>query len=214
MLTLYFVRHAHTEASGQGRWCGSTDVPLDAAGKDLADALAERLGGCEWQALYSSPLKRAMQTVEPLSRRLGMVVKTEDRFRELSYGEWEMLTPDEVRSRDPGRLKAWLADPARIAPPGGETAAATARRVLSAVGAVRKVHPEGRVLVMSHKVTIRLLVCTFLSINLSLYRRRIDLPPGSATIFEFHDNGPRLLRLGDTGHVPDRSVEAAARYSR
>src|SRR5262245_37696401 len=118
MLTLYLVRHGQTAHSRENRFCGSsTDLPLLPEGQEMAEALATYYAGETWQAIYTSPLSRAVETAEPLARRVGLRLRIEAGLREIAYGEWEGLMEAEIRRRSPEALEAWVRDPGRCAPP-------------------------------------------------------------------------------------------------
>ena len=200
-LTLYLVRHGETDCSREERYCGDLDVPLNANGMAAGRALAARYGDLSWQAIVSSPRSRAVETARPLADRRGLSVRIDERLREISYGAWEGVLETEVERRFPEEFRAWEADPAHVAPPGGETALAILERAQQAIDEIRERHPSGLVLVASHKATIRILVCGFLGIELSRFRDRIDISAGSVTVVEFLDRGPLLRKLADTGHL-------------
>ena len=90
-----------------------------------------------------------------------------------------------------------------MAPPGGETGADIVARALPAIERIVKRHPEGNVLVVSHKATVRLLLCAFLGIDLNLYRSRIAAPVASLAVVEFRDTGPFVRNDWETvdGHA-------------
>lgn len=201
MLALYFVRHGQTDCSRDNRFCGSTDVPLNAVGSEMAESLASYYARRSWKAIYSSPLLRARETAEPLARRTGLEVFIEQGLREIAYGEWEGMLEADVRRHSPGAFEAWLQDPGRHAPPGGESGVEIAARARPAIEAIRARHPEGEVLVVSHKATIRVLVCVLLGLDIGLYRSRIGQSEAAVTAFEFRPGGPLLTLLGDTCHL-------------
>ncbi|MCI0340747.1 MAG: histidine phosphatase family protein [Planctomycetales bacterium] len=200
-LTLLLVRHARSDLNRQHRFTGRRDPPLDEGGRAMAEALAADHGGEGWEAVWSSPLRRALETATPVARRAGLPVTTDPDLVELSLGEWEGLTPAEARARDPGTYAAWEADPARHAPPGGETAEAVAARALAAIGRLRAAHPAGRVLVVAHKATVRLVACSWLGIPLSRFRAAFELPLTGVCEFALAST-PRLVRWADTSHLP------------
>ncbi|HZQ35762.1 MAG TPA: histidine phosphatase family protein [Dehalococcoidia bacterium] len=202
MLTLYLIRHGQTDCSKENRFCGSVDVPLNAHGKAMAEALADAFAGEAWEAVYASPLLRARQTAEPLARRLGMTVQIEPGLREIAYGAWDGHLEAEIEQLHPREFAAWANDPGRVAPPGGETAPQIADRALAALHEIRARHPNGRVLAVAHKATIRILVCALLGIDVGLFRKRIAQEVGAATVFEFKDTGPLLKALNDLSHLP------------
>jgi broad specificity phosphatase PhoE len=201
MLTLVLLRHGQTACSVRGSYCGGgCDVTLNDNGRRMADAVNQSLAAQDWAAIVSSPQRRALQTVEPLARTLGIEVEVREGLRELHYGTWDGRTPSQLQST--AEYREWLADPATYAPPGGETATAVAARASRAIEAVRRKSLEGRVLVAAHKTTIRVLLCTLLGIDPALYRARLAQPLGGLTVVSFHDTGPRLDALGDLSHLP------------
>lgn len=203
MLTLYLVRHGQTAWSREYRFCGSgSDVPLAPEGEQMAEALADFYAATPWEAIYASSLRRARDTAMPLSHRTGLEVRIEDGLREIAYGAWEGKIDAEIRAESAATLERWLADPGRFAPPGGETATAIAGRAMAVVEAIRSRHPSGNVFAVSHKGTIRILVCALLGLDPSLFRARMGLPASAVTIVEFRPEGPLLRAMGDTSHVP------------
>jgi probable phosphoglycerate mutase len=170
----------------------------------MAGALAEGYGSLRWEAVYSSPARRARQTAEPLARRAGLEVRIDEGLREIAYGKWEGLLEHEVRALSPQAFSDWLRDPGRFAPPGGESGVEIAARSLAAVDAIRERHPRGNVMAVSHKATIRVLVCALLGLDVGLYRARIGQPVCAVTIFEFREGGPLMRAMGDTSHIPAR----------
>ncbi len=202
MLRLFLARHGQTDGALAARFCGTLDVPLNAQGEAMARALADYYGATPWRAIVASPAERARRTAAPVAARAGLPVSIDPRLREIEYGEWEGLLEHEIAARDAGAFAAWQADPERLAPPGGETARQIADRARAAVEELRARHPDGDVLAVTHKATLRVLVCDLLGIPLRLFRARIAAPPGSVTIVELLPEGPRLLALADVRHLP------------
>jgi probable phosphoglycerate mutase len=206
MLSLYLVRHGQTDYSLHNRFCGSIDPPLNATGLAMAEAFAIRYGREPWAAIYASPLVRAKQTAAPTAERAGLGIQIEPGLREIAYGDWEGRPEAEVEREQPERFHAWGAHPAAVAPPGGETALEIAARAIAAVDVIRSRHSEGRVLVVSHKATLRVLVCSLLGIDVDLFRQRIAQRVCALSIVELRPTGPLLQVLGDTSHLPAELV--------
>jgi len=201
MLTLYLARHGQTDDSKVDRFCGAREAPLNAEGREMASALAAHYGGLRWEAIYSSPQRRAQDTAAPLAVKLGLEVQTLPGLEEIRYGAWEGMLFEDLEKQQPEALRAWEADPALVPPPGGETAVEVAARALKAIEVIRKRHPEGRVLAVSHKATIRLAICALMGIQLKEFRQRIGQPAGAVNAIEFQPAGALLTLLGDTCHL-------------
>jgi len=120
---------------------------------------------------------------------------------EISYGEWEGLSPEEAEQRFPEEYHLYAKDSAGRAPPEGETAFDVAARALPAIDRIHRAHPQGRVLVVSHKATLRIVTAALLGLDVRSFRDRIAFPVASVTKFELGDAGPMLVALGDTCHL-------------
>lgn len=208
MLELLLIRHGQTDQSRENRFCGSIDPPLSEIGVRMAEAFGQAYAGEPWSAVYSSPLQRTRRTAESLTRRIGMDPILADGLREVHYGEWEGLRHDDVRVRWPEAYARWAVDPASRGTPGGETAFQVAARAVPVVERIRAAHAEGRVLIVSHKATIRILICALLGLDVRLFRDRMAQPTAAITRFNIDDKGARLFQLGDVEHLPADLREA------
>lgn len=202
MLNLYLLRHGQTDASLERRFSGSLEAELSPLGHEMAAAFAEAYAAVPWRAIYSSPQRRARDTAAPLAARTGMQVQAVDGLREIRYGAWEGILEDEVRQRWPQEYGWWAADPATRAAPGGESGLEVAARGLAAIEQIRRSHDSGDVLIVSHKATLRLIVCGLLGIDLRRYRDRISQPVASVTEFRIEGANALLVRLADVSHLP------------
>jgi probable phosphoglycerate mutase len=208
MLRLYLVRHGQTDASRHNQFCGRIDPPLTPVGVSMAEALATRYGRLGWREIVSSPLLRAQKTAEPTARAAGLPVTIDDGWVEIAYGEWDGRAEDEVERNDAGRFAAWVAHPGRVAPPGGESGDQIAARALGAVERIRARHGDGKVLVVSHKATLRVLLCALCGIDVDQFRRRIGQRVCAVNVVDFPPSGPLLQVLGDVSHLPPALMEA------
>jgi broad specificity phosphatase PhoE len=205
MLTLHFVRHGDTLQAAEGYFAGDIDPPLTDGGRAQAQQVARIASGLGLSAIYVSPKLRARQTAEPVLRACGLDPIVEDGLREIAYGAWEGRKESEIKASDPEAYAAWSQDPALVSPPGGESAFAIAARALPCLVRARREHPGGHVMFVSHKATIRIMVCALLGVPLGRFRDRIACPPASVTTFEFGERGALLTRLADVGHLASLS---------
>jgi ribonuclease H / adenosylcobalamin/alpha-ribazole phosphatase len=194
--TTVLLRHGQTAMSVQKRFSGVVDASLTDIGSAQAEAVAARLRGRTFDAVYCSPLKRARQTAEAV----GFDYAVDDDLRETDFGAWEGLTFTEARARYTDELDAWLADPT-VAPPGGESVSESTRRVLRARDRILAAHPGGTVLIVSHVTPIKALTQAALDAPAGvLYRLHLDLV--SLTTIDWYPDGPAVLRgFNDVSHA-------------
>ncbi len=207
MLRLYFVRHGQTDYSVKNAFCGAIDAPLNAVGLAMADALGARYGAEPWSAIYASPLMRTQQTAAPTAKRAGVELTIADGLHEIHYGEWEGRPEPEVEHESPAAFAAWAAHPGRVSPPGGETALQIAARAMPVIEAIAAQH-TGQVMVVSHKATLRVIMCALLGIDVDLFRVRIAQKVGAVSVVQMKKSGPLLETLGDISHLPPELRDA------
>ena len=180
---------------------GRLDPPLTTDGERMAAAFAECYSHAPWKAIYASPLQRALHTAAPLARATGLTVHTRDGLTEIDYGKWDGKSVTEVDAEYHDEYERWVADPAWNPPTGGETAVALAQRVTHVFEGIRAAHPEGNVLVVSHKATIRVALCALLGVDVGRFRYRFGCPVGSVSIIEFGGHGPLADTVADRSHL-------------
>ena len=202
-LTLYLLRHGETEFSKTGGYCGSLDPELTDNGRRMAEQFGDAFRKLSWEAAYVSPMKRTIATAKPLCDAVGIEMRLRDGLKEIAYGEWEGRTQEDVKERYADVYLRWMTEPAWNAPPDGETAQQIAARATPVISEILAHHSSGNVLVVSHKATIRILLCDFLGIDLGRYRDRIAAFAGSVSIVRFGQYGPLLEVLGDRSYMSD-----------
>ncbi|OQX29671.1 MAG: hypothetical protein B0D92_02565 [Spirochaeta sp. LUC14_002_19_P3] len=150
----WIIRHGEPEGAGAYLGRGS-NPPLSAEGGRQALRLAARIHREAPGVIYTSPLKRAVETITPVSAALGLEPVIAEDLAELDFGEWEGLRYEQIHRRDARRYERWLANPWRTAPPGGETYADLSRRVLGCIRGLLKRYGGQRVLASTHAGPIR-----------------------------------------------------------
>jgi len=202
-LNLYLLRHGETEASRTGGYVGFTDVDLTPEGLAMAAAFAEKYKHLPWQAIFASPLKRTVATATPIAKAVGLNIQLRNGLKEMFFGEWEGLSLEEVKARHDKDYNNWMTEPAWNPPTGGETGMQVASRAAMVIAEIENQFTEGNVLVVSHKTTIRLMLCSLLGIDSGRYRDRINMPVASVSLVRFDKYGPMLLKHGDRTHLPE-----------
>ena len=199
--TTFLLRHGQTEHNVDRRFSGVNSNGLTDLGRGQAAAAARRLGVlARIEVVVCSPLPRAVETATIVAAELGLDLEPEDGLRETDFGRWEGFTFTEVKERWPAELSSWLAD-ANVAPPDGESFAATERRVRKARDAVIARHPGKVVLLVSHVTPIKTLARLAVQAPpAALYRLHVD--SASLTEIDWYADGPAVLRrFNDTAHL-------------
>lgn len=203
-LTLYLLRHGQTELSRADVFCGSgLDPELTPEGLQMAQAFTAAYRAKSWRSIYSSGLRRAIATAEPLCDAVGTTMQVRADLNEIGYGKWEGLTRATVERDYHDDYISWLADPAWHAPTGGELAITIARRSLRVIDEIKQQFSDGDVLVVSHKATIRIILCSLLGIDVGRFRYRLGCPVSSVSVVEFSQEGPLLHSLADRSHLSE-----------
>ncbi|MGD3106201.1 bifunctional RNase H/acid phosphatase, partial [Streptomyces sp. YGL11-2] len=202
--TFVLLRHGETALTPEKRFSGSggTDPELSAAGRRQAEATAAALAARGTiQAVVSSPLRRCRETADAIAARLGLDVRVEDGLRETDFGAWEGLTFAEVRERFPEDLDAWLGSVKAAPTGGGESFAATARRVAVVRDKLIARYAGRTVLLVTHVTPIKTLVRLALGAPPeSLFRMELSAASLSAVAY-YADGNASLRLLNDTSHL-------------
>ena len=169
----------------------------------MAKAFADAYRSVAWTAVYVSPMKRTIATAKPLCDALGLEMQLRPGLEEIHYGKWEDKTVDFVKQHYWDDYIHWLAEPAWNPPTGGETSVEIASRASLVIAEIQEKYKTGNVLVVSHKATIRILLCDLLGIDLGRYRDRIDMPAGCVTVVKFDLHGPLLQELGNRCYMSE-----------
>jgi broad specificity phosphatase PhoE len=200
-LTLYFLRHGETTASLNGGYCGTLNIDLTPAGQQMAQQFAAAYQNLAWEAIFVSPLRRTVETAKPICEAVGIEMKLREGLKEIAYGQWEGQTPEVVNREFHDEYIRWLADPGWNAPTGGEKGIDIARRSSLVLEEIEQTYPTGNVLVVSHKATIRIMLCSLLGIDIGRFRDRIGMPVASVSIVEMASRGPLVHVMGDRAHL-------------
>jgi probable phosphomutase (TIGR03848 family) len=197
MATLFVIRHGLTGQTGRILYGQTRGIGLDDRGRAQAEALVERFRPVGLTAIYSSPLERCVETVEPLAadKRLAVVVRQE--LIEMDAGSWTGKPLARLR-----RTKAWRevhASPSTFRfQGGGEGFAEAQARVVSALDAIARRHRRGRVAVASHGDIVRIFLAHANAMPLDAFQRLV-IDTASVTVVERTAQGWRVLLVNDTG---------------
>jgi phosphoserine phosphatase len=176
------------------------DPPLSDRGRHQAALLARRLSGRRPQAIYSSDLKRALETAAPIEKATGLAAQPMQELREVFLGEWEGLHNQELVERYPDAWAQWTVEPSWDLVPGGESGDAFEARVESAVDAVLERHPHGEAIVVTHGGVIQVALHRVMGRpSRGLFPFRIS--NASITVIEKRDGRLVIAGVNDVGHL-------------
>jgi broad specificity phosphatase PhoE len=212
---LYLIRHGATRLTTEDRFAGSIGVELSDEGRWQARQLGERLRNEGVTAAYCSPLSRSADTARIIAGECQLAPVHRDGLREISHGHWEGLTRREVEDNFPEEYAAWEEDPFTFAPHGGESGVSVLARALPAVREIVTEHRGERVVVVSHKATLRLVLSSLLGFDARGYRDRLDQAPACLNVLDFRDPvRARLMLFNDTSHYANRPRAATESLSK
>lgn len=205
---LFVIRHGESTWNAEHRFQGQADSPLSALGQWQAGRAAEALAAAPLVAVYSSPLRRALETARMIAAPHRTQVISLLELMEVHGGVWQGMTAAEIEEAYPEVLEGWRANSPTAVPPGGETLEEAAARGLRAVERIVAAHPQDHVAVVTHGGIGQLILKGLLG-SAPLGRGRFFLSNGSISLIEYHGEVAWLLRVNDTRHL-DRAPEAGS----
>lgn len=200
MTRIILVRHGQTEWNRVERFRGRTELALNETGVSQAEATAERLAGWPVAAVYYSPLKRALDTARIICLRLALTPEPLEGLIDIDYGQWQGLSPEEAAARDSHLYDQWLNSPHLVRFPGGEGLEEVRLRATAAFDQACAQHPEQTVVLVSHVVVCRVLICSLLGLDNSHFWR-VGQDVSAINIFEVRDGLPAATLINDTCHL-------------
>lgn len=204
---VHLVRHGRTASNIDKRTMGWSDEGIVPAWQAAAEAVADALSGGSMDQLLSSPLARAVQTAEPLARRLGRDPVLDDRYGELHVGPWQGFAEDEVARRWPDEWKVWRTAPHLLDMEGRETLAQLNARVADALDELFDSLAEGgAAVVFTHDAVVRAGVAWALEVGPEIYRH-VRVSNCSITTVALVGLRRELVRSNDVGHLAHLVLE-------
>jgi broad specificity phosphatase PhoE len=198
---VFLVRHGETEWNRIRRiQGGASDTPLSENGIHQAEGLGLRLKAEKTDAIYSSPLQRAMQTAQAIAKYHHIEVTPLPELKEINAGELEGVMASEFKVRFDELICRSGPDKGLLCIPGGESILDVQKRAWETIENIYRQHSEGTVVVVSHYFVIMTIVCRVLNLPLS-EMIRFRLSNGTVSTFTLDgDNSTRLELFNDSCH--------------
>ncbi|MBQ3068373.1 MAG: histidine phosphatase family protein [Clostridia bacterium] len=203
MTRLIVIRHGYSSANKNKIYSGHMDVPLEEIGIAQAERTAEYvLKNYKVDAIYSSDLSRACNTVRPIADALGLPLNKCAELREIDVGKWQGMLFDDVKTKMADNYNSYKIDPWNVPIDGGESYSMVIARALPKIEEIARDNDGKTVVIASHGGAIRAL----LSVWLDMKDRIWDVPLSgncSVTVVEYDGGRFEVVSVGYTAHLDD-----------
>jgi broad specificity phosphatase PhoE len=206
MTRVYLVRHGQTDWNKSLTFRGRVDIPLNERGHRVAKAIADALKDKSIDAIYTSPLRRSVETAQPTAIFCNLQGTPVQGLIDISYGEWEGLSFDEVKKRYKDQYTRWEESPDLIRFPEGETLDEVRERSFRTLRDIVSKNPGKSILIIPHRVVNKVLLCAILGISNSNFWK-IKQDTGCINVIEYASERFALSVMNDTCHLKDIADE-------
>ena len=198
---LIFVRHAEAEGNKTRRFHGWTDSGITEKGHLQARQVAESLKDFDIDVLYSSSLKRAMQTAAYISEAKDIPIISNSKLKEINGGDWENVPFSELHSRWPEAYDTWENRPYEHIMPNGESMKEFQKRVVNEVQSIIKDNEGKNICIVTHGTVIRALICYFRACTLEEIINVAWCDNTALTVMDYEDGVFTTVTEGDATHL-------------
>ncbi|OQA14333.1 MAG: Phosphoserine phosphatase 1 [bacterium ADurb.Bin363] len=186
---------------------GQLNVNLNENGLKQAEELGEVLQKREIKAIYSSPLKRALETANIIARKHNMEVKIHEGFNNISLGEWEGKSKETIQKNYPEFWHQWVYDTENIEIPGGEKLSQVRDRAFMTLKELIQDNRGETFIIVSHRCVLKVLLSAVLDIG-GKYFWKIYLDNASYSTVKYDDEqGFSVTLLNETCHLSKKAYE-------
>lgn len=205
MTKLIIIRHGQTEWNLSGRYQGQSDIKLTDIGIKQAQCLAENFPVSKIDIIFSSDLQRAAITAKMISDHFNCPVIKDSAFREISFGQWEGHTYNEIIEQWPEALNYFFTSPDRLNIPLGETFPEVQDRAMGKISEIMNVYPDKTVVIVSHGAIIRTILSACLHTPLK-YLWSFQQDNTAVNIINYADNNFYIETLNNTSHLAEADL--------
>jgi len=195
MTTFVLIRHGHCDPVGRYIAGRKSGIKLSETGSKQARQLVSRFNEIKVDAIYSSPLERAIETASPLAEQKRLKLNVAEELLEIDYGTWTGKSFEELSSEPLWKLYNTYRGRVRI--PGGEMIPEVVSRMSALMEKLRRAY-QGTVVLVSHGDPIKSVIAHYIGAPLD-FIMRLDVQPASISILSIDDYGARLMTLNNTG---------------
>ena len=210
MLRIILVRHGQTDWNDGGpsgeHFRGRIDIGLNVTGIAQAQSIADCLARVDVQAVYASPLRRAVDTAKPIAERHSLPVEPLQALLDISYGQWGGRSHEEAAAQWPELYAQWKAAPHLVRIPDGESLDDVRGRTEAGLKDLLVLHDRQIVVLVGHLVVNKVMICALLGLGNSAFWR-IRQFTGCINRFDYAGEFATVLTLNEVGHLPTHPAE-------
>ena len=205
MSRIVLVRHGETDWNREQIFRGRADVPLNATGLKQARATGEALKRHRIEAIYSSPLSRAMETAKTIAAfHPEITVRGTEGFTDIDFGRWEGMFHKKVEKEYRDIYGRWRREPHTVKMPGGESLDDVKLRAMQELNRIITAHENQTIVIAAHRVVNKVVLCAVLGLtNSHFWSIRQDTC--AINIFHNSERGFIISVINDTCHMASLS---------
>ena len=203
MKKIFLVRHGLTTLNEQRRYCGVSNDCLSSQGLKQAQNVADLLSKEKFDSIYTSPLKRCLETSKPIAQSHDISSEPLAGLSEINFGLWEGLTFEEIQTAYPDQMKVWFEKPDKFTFPKGESVYDFRKRVMASLDII--LAGQGDSLIVAHGGSLRIMICHLCGWGMESLHS-FELEPASLTILENHENSAVVRVLNETCHLKNGGI--------
>ncbi len=202
MAELIFVRHGETiwSRTQQHTFRGRIDIPLNERGIQQARSVGQLLKDKNIQYIYSSPLKRALDTAKEITRFHKLKIRIHEGFIDLDFGDWQGKLHEDIKRQYPEHYQKWLVEPHKMKFPNGENLDIVRSRIESAIKELYSQHKSGSIVITTHGAVLRVILCYLHGVGNDRYWD-FSMDNCAVTIAEFDGNEFKIVVENENKHL-------------
>lgn len=199
--TVVLVRHGQTDYNVQDRWQGFLDIPLNKNGLKQAELLAKSLKDYPIDVFISSPLNRALVTTEKVAKSHGMeIAYTDERLREINFGDCAGLNPKEREVRFPALMELWKNRPWLVTFPNGESLLDMQYRGRLALEDAVTKYPGKTIFIGAHSFINAVVLCSILGLDTQHFPQ-IAQNNTCVNVLQYEDGFWKIVTMNSVAHL-------------
>ena len=200
MVKLILVRHALTVDNQKSRLSGHIDSSISEEGKEQIDKITNYLKDFDIDKIYTTTSSRTKDTVKKLSELKSIEIIEKESLKEISFGDFEGLTFDEIKDKYPKEFQDMIEKGYEYKYPNGESLIDSYNRVCIELDNIISNNDDRTILICSHGGTIRNII-TYLRSNSYKYHWNFKIDNGSVTILEVQDGFTVITAMNNTSFI-------------